>query len=127
MPELLWKAYIDFETEEGERDKARALYERLLALSGHVKVWISYALFEATPLPLPRAQREDEDEESDEVAMVEGDILSARQIFDRAYRDLKSRGLKSEVRLLVRNRKLVAEATPIACCVAGKLEGVRRG
>ena len=41
MPELLWKAYIDFETEEGEREKARALYERLIELSGHVKVWIS--------------------------------------------------------------------------------------
>ena len=34
MPELLWKAYVDFETEEGEREKARALYERLLKLSG---------------------------------------------------------------------------------------------
>ncbi|PSS34182.1 hypothetical protein EW026_g5546 [Hermanssonia centrifuga] len=110
MPELLWKAYIDFETEEGERDKARALYERLLALSGHVKVWISYALFEATPLPLPRAQREDEDEESDEVAMVEGDILSARQIFDRAYRDLKSRGLKSERVALLESWKAFEEA-----------------
>ena len=25
MPEVLWKAYIDFETSEGERDKTRAL------------------------------------------------------------------------------------------------------
>lgn len=97
MPELLWKAYIDFETEEGEREKARALYERLLALSGHVKVWISYALFEATPLPLPRSEREEEDEESDEVPMVEGDVEKARVVFDRAYKDLKSKGLKAEV------------------------------
>ena len=68
MPELLWKAYIDFETEEGEREKARALYERLVQLSGHVKVWISYATFEAEPIPVPRAMREeaeDEDEEYD--------------------------------------------------------------
>lgn len=99
MPELLWKAYIDFETEEGERDKARNLYERLLNLSGHVKVWISYALFEATPLPIPRAEREELDEETEEVPMLEGDVEAARRVFDRAYRDLKSKGLKAEVSL----------------------------
>ena len=99
MPELLWKAYIDFETEEGEREKARGLYERLLKLSGHVKVWISYALFEATPLPLPRAERDDEEEEEEEeVPMVEGDVEKAREVLHRGYQDLKSRGLKSEVR-----------------------------
>lgn len=97
MPELLWKAYIDFETEEGEREKARALYERLLNLSGHVKVWISYALFEATPLPIPRAEREELDEDAEEIPMVEGDVELARQVFDRAYKDLKSKGLKAEV------------------------------
>ncbi|THH23280.1 hypothetical protein EUX98_g7900 [Antrodiella citrinella] len=94
MPELLWKAYVDFETEEGDREKARALYERLIALSGHVKVWISYALFEAEPIAVPRAERdEDEDEE---VPMVEGDADKARQVFQRGYNDLKSKGLKSE-------------------------------
>ena len=97
MPELLWKAYIDFETEEGEREKARNLYERLLKLSGHVKVWISYALFEATPLPLPRSERGDDEDDEDEVPMVEGDIQKARQVFERGYKDLKSKGLKSEV------------------------------
>ncbi|ESK94476.1 pre-mrna-splicing factor clf1 [Moniliophthora roreri MCA 2997] len=98
MPELLWKAYIDYEVEEGERDAARALYERLVALSGHVKVWISYALFEAEPIPLPRAMREDEDEEDEEAEqrMVAGDAALARQVFERAYKDLKGRGLKSE-------------------------------
>ncbi|TCD62659.1 NineTeen Complex (NTC) component [Steccherinum ochraceum] len=94
MPELLWKAYIDFETDEGEREKARALYERLIALSGHVKVWISYALFEAEPIAVSRAERDEEDE--DEVAMVEGDADLARQVFQRAYNDLKGKGLKSE-------------------------------
>ena len=98
MPELLWKAYIDFETEEGEREKARALYERLIALSGHVKVWISYALFEAEPIAVPRAERNEEEEEEDaEVAMMEGDVDLARQLFQRGYTDLKSKGLKSEV------------------------------
>ncbi|KAF7311011.1 Pre-mRNA splicing factor [Mycena chlorophos] len=95
MPELLWKAYIDFEIEEGEREAARALYERLIALSGHVKVWISYAMFEAEAMPVPRAQRDEEDEEA-EVPMVEGDANVARQVFQRAYKDLKDKPLKSE-------------------------------
>ncbi|KAJ7449957.1 pre-mRNA-splicing factor CLF1 [Mycena latifolia] len=97
MPELLWKAYIDFEIEEGERETARSLYERLIQLSGHVKVWISYALFEAEPIPIPRALREDEDEDEEaEVRVVEGDATLARQVFERGYKDMKSKGLKSE-------------------------------
>ncbi|KAF8155710.1 hypothetical protein B0H34DRAFT_714476 [Crassisporium funariophilum] len=99
MPELLWKAYIDFEIEEGERTTARALYERLISLSGHVKVWISYALFEAEPIPLPRAEREEEEEEEDEEEerkMVPGDPIVARQVFERGYKDQKNKGLKSE-------------------------------
>lgn len=101
MPELLWKAYIDFEIEEGEREVARSLYERLIALSGHVKVWISYALFEGEPIPMPRAVREEEEEEErDEEAepkTVPGDAALAREVFERGYKDLKSKGLKSEV------------------------------
>ncbi|KAL0959826.1 hypothetical protein HGRIS_011504 [Hohenbuehelia grisea] len=98
MPEVLWKSYIDFETEEGEREAARTLYERLIALSGHVKVWIAYGLFEAEPIPIPRDQREEEDEEDEdaEVKMVPGDAELARQVFERGYKDLKSKGLKSE-------------------------------
>ncbi|KAF9555447.1 pre-mRNA-splicing factor CLF1 [Agrocybe pediades] len=100
MPEILWKAYIDFEIEEGERETARSLYERLIALSGHVKVWISYALFEAEPIPLPRAEREEEDEDEEdeetERKMVPGDPALARQVFERGYKDLKKKQLKSE-------------------------------
>ncbi|KAI0701868.1 pre-mRNA-splicing factor CLF1 [Cytidiella melzeri] len=110
MPELLWKAYIDFETEEGEREKARSLYERLLALSGHVKVWISYALFEATPLPLPRSERDEEDEESEETPMAPGDVDVARRVFDRAYKDLKGKGLKAERVVLLESWKAFEEA-----------------
>lgn len=109
MPELLWKAYIDFETEEGEREKARALYERLLNLSGHVKVWISYALFEATPLPVTRAEREELDED-DDVPVVEGDVEVARRVFDRAYQDLKSKGFKAERVALLESWKAFEEA-----------------
>ncbi|WCJ26466.1 Pre-mRNA-splicing factor CLF1 [Euphorbia peplus] len=50
MPELLWKAYIDFEISEGEYDKARELYKRLLDRTKHVKAWISCAKFEAAAM-----------------------------------------------------------------------------
>jgi hypothetical protein len=103
MPELLWKAYIDFEVEEGERARARALYERLASASGHWKVWVAYAMFEAQPIQLPRDEREDEDEEGDEedeekeAKMVEGDLELARQVFQKGYKDLKNKSLKNEV------------------------------
>jgi crooked neck len=97
MPELLWKAYIDFEVTEGERIRARELYERLVQLSGHVKVWIAYAMFEAEPIPVPRAEREeDEEDEEAETPMVEGDPQLARAVFQRGYKDLKGKGLKNE-------------------------------
>lgn len=102
MPEILWKAYIDFEIDEqGDREKARSLYERLISLSGHHKVWISYAEFEGSSIPLPRAIREEEEEENEdaEPRMVAGDPVLARQVFERGYKDLKSKGLKAEVGL----------------------------
>lgn len=95
MPEILWKAYIDFEVAEGERRRARELYERLIQLSGHVKVWIAYALFEGEPIPVPRDEREDEEE--DEVKMTPGDSIKARAVFQRAYSDLKGKKLIDEV------------------------------
>lgn len=38
MPELLWKAFIDFEIEQQEYDRARKLYNKLLKKTQHVKV-----------------------------------------------------------------------------------------
>ncbi|TFY58476.1 hypothetical protein EVJ58_g6398 [Rhodofomes roseus] len=98
MPEVLWKAYIDFEIEEGNREGARALYERLVALSGHWKVWIAYAEFEAAPIPVARELREEreEEEEEEETEMVPGDVERARQVFERGYADLRKQGLKDE-------------------------------
>jgi hypothetical protein len=94
-----WKAYIDFEVAEGERERARELYERLIQLSGHVKVWIAYALFEGEPIPVPRDDREDEEEDEEgEVKTTPGDAIKARGIFQRAYNDLKSKKLIDEVR-----------------------------
>jgi hypothetical protein len=99
MPEILWKAYIDFEVDEqGDREKTRTLYERLVVLSGHHKVWISYAEFEGSSIPLPRAMREEEEDEDSEPRVVAGDPQLARQVFERGYKDLKVKGLKAEVR-----------------------------
>ena len=56
MPELLWKAYIEFEMENQEFDKARSLYRRLLERTKHVRVWISFAKFELTLGDVERAR-----------------------------------------------------------------------
>eukprot|EP01017_Pseudomicrothorax_dubius_P026482 TRINITY_DN2958_c0_g1_i12.p2 TRINITY_DN2958_c0_g1~~TRINITY_DN2958_c0_g1_i12.p2 ORF type:complete len:266 (+),score=98.56 TRINITY_DN2958_c0_g1_i12:1196-1993(+) len=48
MPENIWRAYIDCEISLGEHDRARALYKRLLEKTKHLKVWLSYAKFEAS-------------------------------------------------------------------------------
>ena len=57
MPEILWKAYIDFEIEEEEHERVRALYKILLARTSHVKVWISFANFEASSENYQRCRR----------------------------------------------------------------------
>lgn len=44
------QAYIDFEISEGEYERTRQLYERLLDRTKHLKVWISYAKFEAAAM-----------------------------------------------------------------------------
>lgn len=120
MPEVLWKAWIDFEFEQGERERTRALYEALLSKTGHVKVrtchplspslatllkavadpivcdsinqvWNAYALFEVQPMSIT-------DEEGEEVGEEAGDPELARQVLQRGYTDLKDRALKEEVR-----------------------------
>ncbi|RKP09089.1 hypothetical protein THASP1DRAFT_34492 [Thamnocephalis sphaerospora] len=91
MPELLWKAYIDFEVEMAEFASARKLYERLLQRTEHVKVWISYARFEL------EAVAEDEDPAEREEERAE----RARKTFQRAYDSMKQRDLKEERVLLL--------------------------
>ncbi|KAI9188889.1 NineTeen Complex (NTC) component [Blastocladiella emersonii ATCC 22665] len=81
MPEVLWKAYIDFEMDEGEWTKTRHLYERLLQRTAHVKVWISFAKFEMQA------------EELDDVAAR---ATRARAVFDNAYKKLKERAANEE-------------------------------
>lgn len=69
MPELLWKAYIDFEIVEGDGARARRLYERLLEKTEHVKVWISLAQFESTA--------------------IGNGLVGSRSVFETAYQRLK--------------------------------------
>ena len=95
MPEVLWKAYIDFEEEEGEYDRTRRLYERLLEKTDHVKVWISYAHFE---INVPdEADPDAADEETEDTPISEEAKLRARKVFERAYKSMKDKDLKEEV------------------------------
>jgi crooked neck len=115
MPELIWKSWIDFEYDEEEYDRARELYERLLRRTSHVKVWVSFAQFEANvglaeaaALSGENDDEEDEEEgvekqpiEVDEVAVEtakQNGLERARKAFERGYADLKKKGLKEEVR-----------------------------
>ncbi|KAH9422110.1 Crooked neck-like protein 1 [Dermatophagoides pteronyssinus] len=84
MPEVIWKAYIDFEIEMEEFDLARNLYERLLERTEHVKVWISFAQFELL------ANKDDH----------EFGVLQSRNIYQRANRSLKDGEKESRLMLL---------------------------
>lgn len=78
MPEVLWKAYIDFEVLQEEHDNARRLYERLLERTHHVKVWLSLARFE-----------------------VSESVTSARDVYKRAEKALRSAEVDVEERVLI--------------------------
>ncbi|OBT39460.1 pre-mRNA-splicing factor clf1 [Pseudogymnoascus sp. WSF 3629] len=94
MPELVWKSYIDFEEEEGEYERTRSLYERLLEKTGHVKVWISYAHFE---INIPDEEEEGEEEgEEEERPISDAAKERARKVFERAHKSMKERDLKEE-------------------------------
>ncbi|KAI9218244.1 protein crooked neck [Blastocladiella britannica] len=81
MPEVLWKAFIDFEMEQEEWENTRQLYERLLERTTHVKVWISYAKYELQA------------EEFDDVNVR---AERSRAIFERASKVLKGRRANEE-------------------------------
>jgi crooked neck len=122
MPEVVWKAWIDFEFEEREWHNVQQLYERLLERTGHVKVWISFAQsWMAAAIAEEEDEDDDDDEEEDGNEEEEGGeedvpkqktlteeqlvsrkakrqeaVVKSRDTFDRAYRDLKMKGLKEE-------------------------------
>ena len=91
MPELLWKAYIDFEEDMAEDateyERPRQLYERLLQKTDHVKVWISFAQFE---LNVPDFANPESD------AVSPASITNARRIFERAHQLYKDELLVDE-------------------------------
>ncbi|OQE37735.1 hypothetical protein PENCOP_c009G02138 [Penicillium coprophilum] len=91
MPELLWKTYMDFEEYEGEYDRVRQLYERLLQKTNHVKIWTNYARFEAS---VPG--EEEEEEEEDEEKWSQEASSRARAIFSRGEKALKDKGLTDD-------------------------------
>ncbi|EDQ85928.1 uncharacterized protein MONBRDRAFT_33965 [Monosiga brevicollis MX1] len=82
MPEILWKAYIDFEIEQDEVERARQLYERLLEKTSHVRVWISYAQFEAS-------------------LEVEDNADRAREVFRQGHKEVKKQGDKAARKVLL--------------------------
>jgi crooked neck len=98
MPELVWKAYIDFEEEEGAYDRTRLLYERLLQKTDHVKVWISWAQFEiGVPDPDSAEDAAQDEGENDEDRPISSLAKSrARAIFSRAHKTMKEKDLKEE-------------------------------
>lgn len=89
--DFLHQAWIDFEFSQQERERTRALYETLLSKTGHVKVWIAYALFEVQFMPAV-------DEEGDEIEGEGdgGDPELARAVLQRGYDALRAAGLKEE-------------------------------
>lgn len=106
MPEVVWKAYIDFEEEEGEYAKTRELYERLLERADHPKVWISYAQFE---INIPEDEAADEGGAEDRPVSDEAKAR-ARRVFERAHKGMKDRELKAE-RVSLLNAWLAFEKT----------------
>jgi len=94
MPELLWKAYIEFEESEGEFDRTRALYERLLDKTNHVKVWISYAHFE---INMPDYTNEEEEDAVEKERPISEEAKErARKVFTRAHKNFKDNDLRDE-------------------------------
>ena len=106
MPEALWKAYLDFEIDSGTEEEGTtiqqavqrvcALYNRLLERTGHVKVWLSYALYLAGSLDKENISKQQSIDDN----KYRG-VLHARAIFEKAYDVLKAQGLKEERVLLL--------------------------
>ncbi|KAJ1655551.1 NineTeen Complex (NTC) component [Dispira simplex] len=100
MPEVVWKAYIDFEFEEEAYDQVRRLYERLLTRTDHIKVWISYSRMEAmVPSSLEHDDQQGSLEKSPSTKTLPS-IAKARSIFERAYQHYRKQQ-RNEERLVL--------------------------
>ena len=83
MPEIVWKAYIDFEIEQQEQDNVRSLYQRLLSKTQHLKVWLSFAQFEAN-----------------NSGNHEHNLEKSREVYKKAYDELRN-SVNKESRLML--------------------------
>ena len=101
MPELIWKAFIDFEIEQEEYERARQLYKILLTRTKHVKVWVSLARFEAG------LEEVDEEEEGGAQALER-----ARNVFKEANKVLRLEEAESEQRLMLLQHWKQFEVSP---------------
>jgi len=75
MPEVCWKAYIDFEVKHQELDNAQRLYEALVDKTRHYKVYIAFAMFKSN---------------------VCEDADAAREVFRQGYQELSSQDDSAE-------------------------------
>ncbi|TVU46526.1 hypothetical protein EJB05_06067, partial [Eragrostis curvula] len=85
-PEVLWKEYLQFEIDESEFDRTRELYERLLDRTKHLKVWISYAEFEASAGS--SGEDSESEEKNSEVDYQEQQlerVRKCRAVFEKAF------------------------------------------
>eukprot|EP00301_Raphidiophrys_heterophryoidea_P009219 c13576_g1_i1.p1 GENE.c13576_g1_i1~~c13576_g1_i1.p1 ORF type:complete len:691 (-),score=182.39 c13576_g1_i1:127-2151(-) len=88
MPEVMWKCFIDFEIQNAEYDKVRALYRRLLDRTKHVKVWISCAQFETSIEELDKARGVFQ--EADKVLKAEGENKEERAMLLQSWKEFES-------------------------------------
>lgn len=103
-PEMVWKNYIDFEMQEGEGVNVRELYVRLLAKTSHVKVWISYATFEADNAVAAPKESDGDDGQTTVVVDVERrreGFAASREVYQKGYTAMKEGGFKEERLMLL--------------------------
>jgi len=117
-PEQLWRAYIDAEIGDGQRAAARALYERLLQRTQHVKVWLSFAAFEAAALP--GGEGEGVAGEGEEAPAARA--AAARDVYRRADRALAEAGGEKEARVMVLEAWRAAEEAAGEAAAAAEVE-----
>ena len=88
-PELVWKAYIDFEIGNEEWERTRALYRALLERSKHPKVWVSFAQFERRAAGLAAAA---EVYAEAEAHCREAGLRDERALLLESWRELEAEG-----------------------------------
>lgn len=84
---------LDFEYSSGNYDRTRALYDRLLSRTAHIKVWLSYAdmelsLASSSPDAVARARAI---YERAEVSMKEQRLKDERVVLHEAWRDFEEK------------------------------------